>query len=96
MAGVAAGGDRQDLHERIRRHSQAAAQAVKMAGRPNDLIERLRPDKAFANIDLASVMDPARYVGRAPRQVEQFVRQVVDPIRARYPAAANASAELTV
>src|SRR4051812_18115769 len=54
MAGVAAGGDRQDLHERIRRHSQAAAQAVKMEGRPNDLIERLRPDKAFANIDLAS------------------------------------------
>jgi adenylosuccinate lyase len=96
MAGVAAGGDRQDLHERIRRHSQAAAQAVKMEGKPNDLIDRLRPDKAFAGIDLASVMDPARYVGRAPRQVEQFIQQVVEPIRARYPGAARASAELKV
>jgi adenylosuccinate lyase len=96
MAGVAAGGDRQDLHERIRRHSQAAAQAVKMEGKPNDLIDRLRPDKSFDGIDLASVMDPARYVGRAPEQVEQFIRQVVDPIRSRYPAAARASVELKV
>jgi adenylosuccinate lyase len=96
MAGVAAGGDRQDLHERIRRHSQAAAQAVKMEGKPNDLIDRLRPDKAFVGIDLESVMAPARYVGRAPQQVEQFVRQVVEPIRARYPGAQKASADLKV
>src|SRR5688572_30144079 len=69
MAAVRAGGDRQELHERIRRHSLAAAQAVKMEGKPNDLIERLQGDKAFTRIDLGSVMDPDRFVGRAPRQV---------------------------
>ena len=61
-----AGGDRQDLHERIRRHSLAAAEQVKQHGRPNDLIDRLRSDPAFAEVDLATVLDPRRYVGRAP------------------------------
>ncbi|MGD0899525.1 MAG: adenylosuccinate lyase, partial [Thermoguttaceae bacterium] len=59
MAGVAAGGDRQDLHERIRRHSQAAAAVVKEQGRPNDLIERLAADPAFAKVDLGAVWAPA-------------------------------------
>src|SRR5205814_8022181 len=58
MAGVRAGGDRQDLHERIRRHSLAAAEEVKQHGRPNDLIERLRTDPAFAAVDLRHVLDP--------------------------------------
>ena len=96
MAGVAAGGARQELHEAIRRHSMAAAQAVKMRGKPNDLIDRLRHDKSFSRTDLASVMEPGRYIGRAPRQVEQFVRQVVEPIRQRYPQASGQSAELKV
>ena len=96
MACVAGGGDRQELHERIRRHSLDAAQTVKMEGRPNDLIDRLRADAAFAGVDLGSVMDPARYVGRAPRQVERFVREVVEPIRARYPQASRQAADLQV
>lgn len=84
MAAVTAGGDRQLLHERIRQHSQAAAAAVKLEGRPNDLIQRLSGDNAFADIDLEAALDPAQFVGRAPQQVDEFVEQVVMPIRQRY------------
>jgi adenylosuccinate lyase len=86
MAGVRAGGDRQELHEAIRRHSLAASEQVKQHGRPNDLIARLREDAAFRSVklDLDAVMDATRYVGRAPQQVEQFVSEVVEPIRRRY------------
>jgi len=84
MAAVAAGGDRQDLHERIRRHSQAAAEVVKKEGGRNDLLERLSADEAFAKVDLARALDPAQFVGRAPQQVDEFIAQVVDPIRAKY------------
>ena len=54
MAGVAAGGDRQDLHERIRRHSHAAAAVVKNEGGRNDLLDRIAADPAFAKVDLQS------------------------------------------
>lgn len=84
MAGVRAGGDRQDLHERIRVHSVAAAREVKEQGRPNDLMERLKSDVAFAKVDLTGALDASRFVGRAPEQVESFVREVVGPIRERY------------
>src|SRR4051794_40057176 len=77
MAGVKAGGDRQELHEHIRRHSHAAAEQVKMHGRSNDLIQRLRGEHAFGDVDLESVLDARRYVGRAPEQVDQFLRRVV-------------------
>lgn len=87
MAGVRAGGDRQDLHERIRVHSVAAAREVKEQGRPNDLMERLKADAAFAKVDLTGALDASRFVGRAPQQVESFVREVVGPIRERYSAA---------
>jgi adenylosuccinate lyase len=96
MAAVAAGGDRQDLHERIRRHSQAAAQRVKQEGAANDLLERLRGDPAFAKADLASATSPRQFVGRAPEQVDEFLAEVVAPIRARYAAAANLTAEVRV
>ena len=79
MAGVAAGGDRQDLHERIRVHSQAAARRVKEEGAENDLLERLAADPAFAKVDLAGMTDPRRFVGRAPEQVDEFLAEVVDP-----------------
>ena len=84
MAAVAAGGDRQTLHERIRQHSQAAAAQVKQQGAANDLLERLKGDKLFAAVDLAATVDPARFVGRAPEQVDEFVATVVEPIRQRY------------
>lgn len=85
MEAVAAGGDRQTLHESIRRHSQAAAGIVKQAGGKNDLIDRLAADPAFAGIDLAAAMEPDQFVGRAPEQVDAFLQDVVAPIRGRYP-----------
>jgi len=96
MAAVAAGGDRQDLHERIRQHSQAAAAVVKQEGGQNDLIERLRADEAFARVDLDAVLKPQRFVGRAPEQVDEFIAEVVEPIRAKYPQAAGGEAKVEV
>jgi adenylosuccinate lyase len=96
MAAVALGGDRQTLHERIRQHSQAAAAVVKQAGGVNDLIERLQADAAFKKIDLAAALDPAKFVGRAPEQVDEFIRDVVEPIRRRHPQALEGEAELRV
>jgi adenylosuccinate lyase len=84
MAGVRAGGDRQDLHERIRVHSQEAARQVKEHGLPNDLIERLSGDPAFAKVDVNSTLDARRYIGRAPEQVDHFLRDVIAPIRKKY------------
>jgi adenylosuccinate lyase len=96
MAAVQAGGDRQELHERIRRHSLAAAEVVKAQGRPNDLMQRLAGDTAFANVDLARVMSPGAYVGRAPSQVERFIERVVEPIRRRYRSELGQRVELKV
>jgi adenylosuccinate lyase len=84
MAAVKAGGDRQDLHERIRRHSQAAAKLVKQEGKPNDLLARLRRDEAFKAADFSKALDPLEYVGRSVQQVEEFIKSTVDPIRQRY------------
>ncbi|HSF33744.1 MAG TPA: adenylosuccinate lyase [Candidatus Tectomicrobia bacterium] len=81
MAGVKAGGDRQLLHERLRVHSMAAAQAVK-EGHPNDLTARVAGDPAFAAVkgDLSSLLAPMRFVGRAPQQVEDYLTTIVDPL----------------
>jgi len=94
MAAVEAGGDRQELHERIRKHSQAAGAAVKNEGRPNDLLERLAADPMFAAVDIRAATDPAKYVGRAPQQVDEFLAEVVAPIRERYPEALATSADV--
>ena len=96
MAAVEQGGDRQDVHERIRRHSQAAAAVVKEQGGANDLIERLAGDPAFAKIDLTTALDSARFVGRAPEQVDEFLAEVVGPIRQRYAAELEQTSELRV
>jgi adenylosuccinate lyase len=96
MAAVAAGGDRQELHELIRRHSLAAAAVVKEQGGRNDLLDRLKADPAFAKVDLAAALDPRAYVGRAPEQVAEFIAEVVAPIRQRYPQSASADAEVKV
>jgi adenylosuccinate lyase len=96
MAAASRGGDRQDLHERIRRHSQAAARVVKEQGRANDLIERLKGDAAFAAIDWDAALDPAKFVGRAPQQVDEFLAEVIEPIRARYADRLAGDAEVKV
>ncbi len=84
MAATAAGGDRQGLHERLRKHSYAAAARVKQEGQPNDLLERIAADPAFAEVDVARELDSKNYVGRAPRQVDAFVHDYVVPIGRRY------------
>ncbi len=84
MDAVKAGNDRQDLHERIRRHSMAAAAEVKQHGRPNDLIARLKTDPAFKAVDLEGAMEPQQYTGRSAQQVQEFVDHIVEPIRQRY------------
>ena len=84
MAAVKAGGNRQELHEKIRLHSQAAAAQVKKFGRPNDLINRLKADISFNKINFDKVLDPSKYIGRAPQQVDEFIRDVVTPIRKKY------------
>jgi adenylosuccinate lyase len=96
MAAVKAGGNRQDLHEKIRQYSQAAANEVKRLGKPNDLIARLQADEAFADLNFEKVLDPAAYVGRAPEQVDEFVRAVVAPIRKRYQKELGQKVELKV
>ena len=96
MAGVRAGGDRQELHEAVRKHSMAAAEQVKTHGMPNDLISRLSEDAAFDSVDLAHVLNPSAFIGRAPQQVDAFVREVVEPIRKRYPHAHAAGQALKV
>jgi adenylosuccinate lyase len=85
MAAVRRGGDRQDLHERIRRHALAAAQRLKDGADDNDLIPRLANDPHFQGVDFDEALDPTRYVGRAPQQVEEFLRRDIAPIRDRYP-----------
>jgi adenylosuccinate lyase len=85
MAGVRAGGDRQDLHERVRVHSIAAADALKDGAERNDLIDRMKADPAFAAIDLDAALEPRRFIGRCPEQVAAFLASEVAPVRDRYP-----------
>lgn len=84
MQAVAQGGDRQDLHERIRRHSQAAAMVIKQQGGENDLLARIAADEAFTGVDVPAALDAAKYVGRAPEQVDEFLAELVAPLRERY------------
>jgi adenylosuccinate lyase len=82
MEAVKRGGDRQELHERIRVHSMEAAKRVKELGLSNDLLDRIAKDSIF-NISLKeilSILDPERFIGRAPGQVEYFIENYVNPI----------------
>ncbi|MFA7447659.1 MAG: adenylosuccinate lyase [Weeksellaceae bacterium] len=82
MEGVKRGGDRQELHELIREHSMEAGKQVKVEGKPNDLVERILADSRF-NIDkerLQQVLDPANFIGFAPIQTEEFLKNQVKPI----------------
>ncbi len=96
MAAVAAGGDRQGLHERIRRHSRAAAEAVKLHGRPNDLLDRLRGDPAFRPVDLRRAMRPEANLGLAPEQVDAFLREVIAPLKRRHRTTPRRKPEIVV
>jgi adenylosuccinate lyase len=82
MRAVRAGGDRQDAHERIRKHSQEAARAMKEGADHNDLLDRLAKDKEW-NVpirEMRDALDPSDFVGRAPQQVDEFLAEVVTPL----------------
>lgn len=89
MAAVTAGGDRQTLHEAIRKHSLAAGARVKEQGLDNDLLARLGADPLFSAVrtQLPTLCDPARFVGRAPQQVEEFLASEVAPLIAQHQSA---------
>ena len=82
MDAVKKGGDRQALHERIRVHSLAAADTVKMQGGKNDLIDRLANDPAFnmTKEEILATMEPENFIGRAPQQTADFLEETVKPI----------------
>ena len=89
MDAVKRGGNRQELHERIRKLSQKAGHNVKELGRPNDLIDLIAADPVFgmSREELSAHMDPGAYIGRCPEQVEEFLRLRIDPVLERYPGA---------
>lgn len=98
MDAVKAGGDRQELHEKIRTHSMAAGKIVKEEGKANDLLDRIAADPAF-NISkeaLQKVMKPENYVGRAAEQTEEFLNGVIKPILAENKEALGMHAEINV
>ena len=96
MSAVRGGGDRQQVHERIRQHAQAAAEQVKLHGRPNDLLSRLQQDQALTSVPWDQAIDPAAFIGRAPEQTEQFIRCMVGPVRVRYADQLGQAVELRV
>lgn len=82
MECVKAGGDRQELHEKIRIHSMEASKMVKQYGKDNDLIDRIKKDKAFSAINdkIDSILDPKNFIGRAKEQTIEFINEIIQPI----------------
>lgn len=98
MHATARGGDRQALHERIRQHSMAAARRMKEEGTPPDLLGRIAADPAFgfSAPELDALVDPRRFVGRAPEQVARFLEEWVSPALAGYRTGTGRLAEAEV
>lgn len=96
LEAVAAGADRQDAHEAIRAHAQAAAARIKGEGASNDLLDRLRADLMFKKVDFARIMDAGQFTGRSAAQTEEFIETAVEPIRNRYRKALLEEAQLRV
>lgn len=84
MEAVKLGRDRQDVHEAIRVHAQAAGHRVKQEGLDNDLLDRLKSEPLLEGVDIDAHLDPMAYVGRSVEQTERFIREVVEPLRERY------------
>ena len=99
MDAVKRGGNRQELHERIRVHSLEAGRNVKDLGLSNNLIDLIAADPMFgmSREELTAHLEPSRYIGRCPEQVEEFLKEEVEPVLARYPHALEGkTAELKV
>ena len=98
MDAVKMGGNRQELHEKIRELSMEAGANVKREGKENNLLQLIADDPAFnmSEEDLLKTMDPSKYVGRAPLQVENFLKEVVEPILAENRELLGVKAEINV
>lgn len=98
MQAVKKGGNRQQLHERLREHSMAAAKVVKEEGKENDLIDRIANDPAFqlTREEIEKVLVPENFVGRSVHQVEEFIADYVQPIRDANKDVLNEKAQLSV
>ena len=98
MSAVKKGGDRQELHEKIRVYAQQAARVVKEEGGKNDLIERICADPSFGldYDEVEAILKPEDFTGRAEQQVEEFLAEVIDPLLAKHADALGIRAELSV
>ncbi|MCF2651443.1 adenylosuccinate lyase [Anaeromassilibacillus senegalensis] len=92
------GADRQELHEHVRVHSMAASRVIKEEGGENDLLERIANDPIFGVTldELKGIVDPHKYVGRAPRQTEIFLKDTVQPVLDRYADTETETAEINL
>ena len=92
------GGDRQELHERIRQHSMKAAEQVKLRGLENDLLERIKGDPAFmlSHEELQKLTEPSGFTGMAARQCEQFLAEQIRPVLEKYRDSLGIKAEINV
>ena len=92
------GADRQELHEHVRVHSMAASKVIKEEGGENDLLERIAGDPIFGVTleELKGIVDPHKYVGRAPRQTEIFLKETVQPVLERYADLETETAEINL
>ena len=98
MECVKAGGNRQELHEKIRVHSMEAGKTVKIEGKENDLLERIANDAAFAAVKdkLSEIVNVENFIGFAPEQVDDFIAEVLNPILTKNPDAAKIESEINV
>lgn len=98
MTAVKKGGDRQELHEKLRTHSIAAAKVVKEEGGENDLIDRICGDKAFnlTHEDIDNILVPINFVGRSVSQVDEFINEYITPIRKANKQILGENVELSV
>ncbi|MBC2582855.1 adenylosuccinate lyase [Clostridium sp. DJ247] len=98
MGAVKKGGDRQELHERIRQHSMEAAKMVKVEGKDNDLIDRIISDSFFnmTKEEVLALIDPKKFIGRAPGQVEDFIESEIKPVLQKYKHMLGEEAEINV
>ncbi len=98
MDAVKKGGNRQELHEKLRVHSQAAARAVKEEGRPNDLIDRICADPAFmvTRPEIEAILQPEHFTGRSAEQVEEFLSDVIRPLLKAHAGELGEKQELSV
>ncbi|MDD4851327.1 MAG: adenylosuccinate lyase [Gemmiger sp.] len=98
MKAVKKGGDRQELHERLREHAVAAAAVVKQEGKPNDMIARVEADPAFGltREEIEAELTPEAFTGRSPEQVDEFLNEIIRPMLAANPEALGQKSELSV